>query len=211
MLSDVQRKPTDWTFRLDEKSISDAASHCKDRFTNGYLRLAFCIPGILHPEKSPSQIDAEAALATFRVNTLGPLLLSKHFSSFLPRKSDKLESHPGLPPSAVFALMSARVGSITDNSLGGWYSYRASKAAVNQIAKSIDIYLKQRCGENAMCLSLHPGTVKTGLSEEFWGSTPSEKLFAPDYAAEKLLEVVKKVGLGDRGKCLDWKGNVIPP
>ena len=195
----------------DEKTISDASSYCKDRFSKGYLRLAFCIPGILHPEKSPSQIDAEKALNTFRVNALGPLLLSKYFSDFLPRKTSKLDVYPGLPTSAVLALMSARVGSITDNSLGGWYSYRASKAAVNQISKSIDVFLRQRSGDNAMCLSLHPGTVKTGLSKDFWESTPSEKLFAPEFVAERLMEVVKDVGLEGRGKCWDWEGKVVPP
>lgn len=107
--------------------------------------------------------------------------------------------------------MSARVGSTSDNSLGGWYSYRASKAAVNSIAKSVDIFLRQRCGENAMCLSMHPGTVKTGLSEEFWASTPDEKLFSPEFSAEKLLEVVNGVGLEGRGKCWDWKGTEISP
>lgn len=122
-----------------------------------------------------------------------------------------LDSISGLPASGVLALMSARVGSISDNSLGGWYSYRASKAAVNSIAKSIDISLKQRCGENAMCVSLHPGTVKTELSEEFWGSTPKEKLFTPESAAEKLVQVVKDLGLEGRGKCWDWEGKEIPP
>lgn len=107
--------------------------------------------------------------------------------------------------------MSARVGSIADNSLGGWYSYRASKAGVNQIVKSVDIFLKQRCADNAMCVGLHPGTVKTGLSEEFWSSTPKEKLFSPEFAAEKLLEVVREVGVEGRGKCWDWQGKVIPP
>ncbi|KAL9131951.1 MAG: hypothetical protein Q9217_000231 [Psora testacea] len=196
---------------MNESSISAVAEHCKSRFHDSYLRLAFCIPGILHPEKSPAQIDFEASLNTFRVNALGPLLLSKHFSPLLPRKFTKLELMDSLPASAVFALMSARVGSISDNALGGWYSYRASKAAVNSIAKGLDIYLKQRCGDNAMCVSLHPGTVKTGLSEEFWASTPKEKLFSPEYAAEKLCEVVKTVGLNGRGKCWDWKGKEIPP
>ena len=107
--------------------------------------------------------------------------------------------------------MSARVGSTSDNDLGGWYSYRASKAAVNSIAKSIDIYLKQRCGENAMCVSLHPGTVKTGLSEDFWATTPKEKLFSPEFAAERLVEVVKHLILEDRGKCWDWQGKEIWP
>ena len=195
----------------DESTISEAASHCQARFSSSYLRLAFCIPGILHPERSPSQIDHVKALSTFQVNVLGPLLLSKHFSALLPRRSTKLELIPGLPASAVLALMSARVGSITDNSLGGWYSYRASKAAVNSIAKSVDIYLRQSCGGNAICVAIHPGTVRTGLSQEFWGSTPKEKLFTPEFAAEKLIQVVKEVGLDGRGKCWDWQGKEIPP
>ena len=195
----------------NEESVSKAAEHCKTRFSDSCLRLAFGIPGILHPEKSPMQIDFEDALATFRINALGPLLLSKYFSPLLPRKSTKLGAINSLPASAVLALMSARVGSISDNALGGWYSYRASKAAVNSIAKSVDIYLKQRCGDNAMCISLHPGTVKTGLSEEFWSSTPKEKLFTPEFAAERLCEVVNNTGLAGRGRCWDWEGKQIPP
>lgn len=138
-------------------------------------------------------------------------MLSKHFSGLLPRKSVQLDPSDNLPPSAVLALMSARVGSISDNKLGGWYSYRASKSAVNSIAKSVDIHLQQRCGEKGMCLSLHPGTVKTGLSEDFWGSTPKEKLFSVEFSAEKLVNVVNTVGLGGRGKCWDWEGKEIPP
>lgn len=107
--------------------------------------------------------------------------------------------------------MSARVGSISDNRLGGWYSYRASKAGVNQIAKSVDVYLKQRCEGKAMCVALHPGTVKTGLSEEFWGSTPSEKLFGAEWVAGRLCEVVRGLGLEGRGRCWDWEGKEIPP
>jgi NAD(P)-dependent dehydrogenase (short-subunit alcohol dehydrogenase family) len=176
-----------------------------------HLRLAFCIPGILHPEKSPQQIEYNNALSTFQINALGPLMLSKHFSSFLPRKSTELEPHDNLPSSAVLALMSARVGSISDDKLGGWYSYRASKAAVNSIAKSVDIYLRQRCNDKGMAVALHPGTVKTDLSEDFWGSTPKEKLFSVEFAAEKLVEVVNSVGLEGRGKCWDWEGKEIPP
>lgn len=107
--------------------------------------------------------------------------------------------------------MSARVGSITDNSAGGWYSYRASKAGVNQLAKSLDIYLKNTSGEKAISAALHPGTVKTGLSEDFWSSTPKEKLFSAEFAAERLCKVVEGLGQEDRGKCWDWKGEEIPP
>lgn len=109
--------------------------------------------------------------------------------------------------------MSARVGSISDNnSLGGWYSYRASKAAVNQIVKTFDLHLKQTSGEKAICVGLHPGTVKTGLSEEFWGNVRKEKLFEPERVAGMLVEVVKgvKVDAG-RGRCWDWEGKEVPP
>ena len=195
----------------NEGSIAAAAEECKSAFSDSYLRLAFCIPGILFPEKSPMQVDYDDALSTFKINTLGPLMLAKHFSPLLPRKAVKVDPIDNLPSSAVLALMSARVGSISDNALGGWYSYRASKAAVNSITKSVDIFLRQRCGENAMCIALHPGTVKTGLSEEFWSSTPKEKLFEPDFVAEKLHEVAQTVGIVGRGKCWDWQGKQIQP
>jgi NAD(P)-dependent dehydrogenase (short-subunit alcohol dehydrogenase family) len=108
-------------------------------------------------------------------------------------------------------MMSARVGSITDNAMGGWYSYRASKAGVNQLVKSLDIYLKNTAGGNAMAVGLHPGTVKTDLSKEFWGSTKKEKLFEAEWVAERLCQVVKEVGVEGRGKCWDWAGKEIPP
>lgn len=107
--------------------------------------------------------------------------------------------------------MSARVGSTTDNSLGGWYSYRASKAGVNSITKSLDLFLRTRSGDKAMAMSYHPGTVKTGLSKEFWGNVKEEKLFSPEFAVEKMVGVVRNVGLDGRGKCWDWKGEEILP
>lgn len=199
----------------DEPSIAAAASRCRARFAGSYLQLAFCVPGVLHPERSPQQIDAGRALATFQVNALGPLLLMKHFAAFLPRKATPVvtpaEGGDGLPARAVFAAMSARVGSIADNRAGGWYSYRSSKAAVNQMVRSLDIYLRATAGEKAMAVALHPGTVKTGLSKDFWASTPREKLFSAEYSAERLVDVVKGLKDGDRGKCWDWKGEEIPP
>lgn len=198
----------------DESTISSAADSAKTAFPTKeyYLHLSFCIPGILYPEKSPSQVDYDNALHTFRTNTLGPMMLLKHFSPFLPRKSTILQQEQDLlPPQAVWATMSARVGSITDNGLGGWYSYRASKAAVNQMTKTFDNHLKTSAGEKAMAISLHPGTVKTGLSKDFWNNVKEEKLFSPEFAAEKLMEVVRSRQLDDRGKCWDWKGEEVPP
>ena len=198
---------------VDEQSIADAASEAKKLFPqkNAYLHLGFCIPGILYPEKSPAQINYDDALRTFQTNTLGPLMLIKHFSPFLPRKSTKPTRSDGLPAQAVWATMSARVGSISDNSLGGWYSYRASKAAVNQVTKTFDNYLKTSAGDNALAISMHPGTVKTGLSKEFWSTVKEGKLFSPEFSAEKLYEVVIGRTLDDRGNCYDWKGEQVPP
>lgn len=135
----------------------------------------------------------------------------KHFSPFLPRKATKVEALQGLPEQATWANMSARVGSISDNRLGGWYSYRASKAAVNQLTKSFDNYLRTSAGDNAMSISLHPGTVKTDLSKEFWNNVKEEKLFSTAFAAEKLMEVINSRRSDDRGKCWDWKAEEIPP
>lgn len=107
--------------------------------------------------------------------------------------------------------MSARVGSTTDNKLGGWYSYRASKAGVNSFTKSLDLYLNTRAGDKAMAIAYHPGTVKTGLSKEFWGNVKEEKLFSAGYAVERMLEVVRGVGIEGRGRCWDWKGEEVLP
>ena len=200
---------------LDESTIASAAQYCSDRFKSTHLHLAFLLPGILHPERSPAQITASEALSTFQINALGPLLLAKHFSPFLPTRSTSLlvpeDQADTLPSCAVMALMSARVGSTSDNKLGGWYSYRASKAAVNSIAKSVDIFLQQKAKEKAMCIAMHPGTVKTGLSEEFWGSVKEEKLFSAEYAAERLLDVIRDLGVEGRGRCWDWEGKEIAP
>ncbi|GAB7331127.1 hypothetical protein MBLNU13_g02608t1 [Cladosporium sp. NU13] len=194
-------------------TIADAASTLSSAFPKkeSYLRLALAIPGILYPEKAPSQIDYDSALRTFQTNTLGPMMLIKHLSPFLPRKATMLEELENLPVRAVWANMSARVGSITDNGLGGWYSYRASKAAVNQVTKTFDNHLKTSAGEKAMAISLHPGTVKTEFSKEFWGNVKEEKLFSPEFSAEKLVEVICGRSLEDRGKFWDWKGEEVPP
>lgn len=209
-----RRAPFSHYSPVDEETIQAAASHASTLFPKkeAYLHLSLCLPGLLFPEKSPTQINHDDALLTFRTNTLGPMLLLKHFSPFLPRKATELATNtPGLPAQATWATMSARVGSISDNQLGGWYSYRASKAGVNQLTKSFDNYLRTSAGEKAMSIALHPGTVKTGLSKEFWGNVKEGKLFTPDFAAEKLMEVVNSKGVEGRGRCWDWKGEEVPP
>jgi NAD(P)-dependent dehydrogenase (short-subunit alcohol dehydrogenase family) len=208
----------------DESSIKDAAARAKELFPpkTHHLHLSCGIPGILHPEKNPSQIDAALSLDTYRINTIGPLLLIKHFSEFLPKKatdmskvqqsqSSEKEGTVHLPPHATWLSMSARVGSISDNRAGGWYSYRSSKTAVNSITKSFDNYLKMRTGDTTMAVSYHPGTVKTDLSKGFWESVEKDKLFSPEYAAERMVDVISNLELSQRGKCWDWKGEEVLP
>ncbi|KAF1978158.1 NAD(P)-binding protein [Bimuria novae-zelandiae CBS 107.79] len=176
--------------------------------------LAFVIPGILYPEKSPAQINADDTLLTFRTNTLGPMLMIKHFAPFLAKKRSETPDPTdlqGLPNISTMAIMSARVGSISDNRLGGWYSYRASKAAVNQLVKTFDNHLRMESGEKAMSIALHPGTVKTEFSKEFWGGVKKEKLFEKEWVAERLVDVVRTEGVEGRGRCWDWEGKEVPP
>jgi NAD(P)-dependent dehydrogenase (short-subunit alcohol dehydrogenase family) len=186
------------------------------------LRLALIVPGVLHVEKSPAQIDAVKSLRSFKVNTLGPLLLMKHLSPFLPTKSmasfPKTKSpfsHPGdtldLPSHAIFAMMAARVGSISDNAAGGWYSYRASKAAVFQLAKTFDLHLRSRCAERAIAVAMHPGTVRTSFTEDFW---KGREMLEPLESADRLLRFLAQLTAdfkGGRGRCWDWKGNEVIP
>lgn len=202
---------------LSEQSVSRLAEYCQERYNdrskdkNAHLRLGFLIPGMLVPEKAPDKIEYESALQTLKLNLLAPMMLVKHFTRFLPRKSMALDPVEGCPKKGVLALMSARVGSIGDNRLGGWYSYRASKAGVNQLVRSTDIFLKMQNGHNAMCVGLHPGTVKTSLSEEFWASTPKEKLFSPEFSAERLMDVIQGLEESSRGRCWDWQATEVPP
>lgn len=204
----------------DEATIKEASERAAELFPSRthHLHLGLSIPGILHPEKAPSQVDYAHAEETFKVNTLGPLMLMKHFGELLPKKRLDLSVPPlkedqlRLPRHATWLNMSARVGSISDNRLGGWYSYRASKAAVNSLTRTFDLHLQNRSGTNAVAIAYHPGTVKTGLSEEFWGGVQEEKLFSPEFAAEKLCEVVCSRDVkSDRGRIWDWDGKEVLP
>ncbi|ORY60560.1 oxidoreductase [Pseudomassariella vexata] len=210
----------------DESTITTASSKAAELFPQKthHLHLGFAIPGILHPEKSPAQVEWDNALETMKVNVLGPMMLMKHFGEFLPRKSTSLslpnqapnpndgeEDALNLPNNAVWTNLSARVGSIGDNRLGGWYSYRASKSAVNSLTKTFDLYLRNRSGGNAVAVAYHPGTVKTELSKEFWGSVTEGQLFSPEFAAERLAKVVCSRGDGERGRIWDWRGEEVSP
>jgi len=112
---------------------------------------------------------------------------------------------------ATFLTTSARLGSTTDNALGGWYTYRASKAAVNSLVKTFDLHLQTRSGPNAIAAAYHPGTVKTDFTRGFWGTVPPGQLFSAEFAAYRMLKVVEGLGAKERGRCWDWKGDEVLP
>jgi len=152
----------------------------------------------LRPEKSWRHLDADALARSYEVNAIGPALVAKHL---LPRLR---RDHK-----AVFAAMSARVGSIEDNRIGGWYAYRASKAALNQILRTLAIELGRRWPE-AVCVGLHPGTTDTALSAPFQANVPAGKLFTPTFVAERLLTVVDDLDASASGGLYAWDGARIP-
>ncbi|KAG5654491.1 hypothetical protein H0H81_001990 [Sphagnurus paluster] len=188
-----------------EGSISSAADTlAKTLHPESYIHTAFLTGGVLHPEKQPSDLDLDKIISTFQINVISHLLLIKHFSRFLPPAQK-----PSLATPAKWVHVSARVGSISDNARGGWYSYRASKAALNQVVKTFDLQLQMKKSQ-AICVGVHPGTVRTDLSKNFWKSVPTSQLFEPEDAAQKLINVVGKLGIEDRGKIWDWAGKQIP-
>lgn len=150
------------------------------------------------PERSYRRIDGDAMEEVFRLNTIGPALVAKHMLPLLPREGR-----------SVFAALSARVGSIGDNRLGGWHSYRASKAALNMLLRNFSIEVA-RTHPQTVVAGLHPGTVDTALSARFQSNLPQGQLTAPPDAARNLLAVIDGLRPADSGKVFDWKGEEVP-
>jgi NAD(P)-dependent dehydrogenase (short-subunit alcohol dehydrogenase family) len=183
---------------LDEGSLERAAAFAADL---GELRLVIDATGFLHddrqgPEKSWRHLDAANLARAFALNAIGPALIMKHV---LPRLSRSGKS--------VFVTLSARVGSIGDNRLGGWYSYRASKAALNQLVRTAAVELGRR-SPNAICVALHPGTVATALSAPFVAT--GLEVHPPTAAALHLLAVVEQLTVDANGGFFDWRGQPVP-
>ncbi len=183
----------------DEASIVAAARHVEALGAD--VRLVIDASGILHdeslsPEKTWRDLDAAQMARAFAVNAIGPALLMKHFLPLLPRHGR-----------SVFATLSARVGSIGDNRLGGWYSYRASKAALNQLVRTAAIELGRR-QPAALCVALHPGTVATSLAAPF--TKAGLDVQTPDHAAERLLAVIDRLPPGSSGCFFDHRGAPVP-
>jgi NAD(P)-dependent dehydrogenase (short-subunit alcohol dehydrogenase family) len=185
----------------DEDSIASAAAQAQ---ALGQARLVIVATGILHgdgiaPEKSWAALRADTLAAVFAINCIGPTMVARHFLPLLPRQGR-----------SVFAALSARVGSIGDNRLGGWHAYRASKAALNMMIRGLSIELARRAPQ-ALCLGLHPGTVDTSLSAPFQGNVAPGGLFAPANAAARLLAVMARATPADSGSVLAWDGSTVPP
>ena len=164
--------------------------------TAGMLHDSDNVPAI-HPEKSLAQVTAAGLQASFAINAFAPILLAKALLPLLRHDAP-----------AVFASLSARVGSIGDNRIGGWYSYRAAKAAQNQLLKTLAIELS-RLNRRSIVLALHPGTTNTGLSKPFQANVSAEKLFTPDFAAASLLQVIARQLPADSGSFFAWDGQRI--
>ena len=185
----------------DEQSIEGAAKACAEL---GPLDFVIVANGILHtddfmPERSLRELSAEKFHAVFQANTITPALIAKHF---LPKLSREKRS--------VFAALSARVGSISDNRLGGWYAYRASKAALNMIIKNAAIEHSRRC-KRSIIIGLHPGTVDSTLSKPFQKNVAESQLFTPQYSAQKLINVLEELTPEQTGKCFAWDGQEVLP
>jgi NAD(P)-dependent dehydrogenase (short-subunit alcohol dehydrogenase family) len=161
----------------------------------GFLHGALPGGGQAQPERSWQHLDAEALAHSFRVNAIGPALVMRHFLPLLPRQGR-----------CVAAFLSARVGSIGDNALGGWYAYRASKAALNHLVRTAAIELSRRNRE-AICLALHPGTVDTGLSQPF--AKTGLQVRPPALAAAELLSVLEARSPADTGCFFDHRGAAV--
>ena len=183
----------------DEDMIVQAALHV--RGIGAEVRLVIDATGFLHmdgfaPEKSWRELDAAHMARAFAVNAIGPALLMKHFLPLLPRQGR-----------SVFATLSARVGSIGDNRLGGWYSYRASKAALNQLVRTAAIELG-RSKPAALCIALHPGTVATPLSAPFAKSGLDVQ--TTEQAADRLLDTIDRLRPDSSGGFFDHHGEAVP-
>ena len=185
----------------DEDSIAAAAA---DVARGPAPNLVLVATGVLHqddhgPEKSLSALDPAWLARQYAVNAIGPALVAKHFLPVQPRTGR-----------TIFAALSARVGSIGDNRLGGWYGYRASKAALNQFIRTLGIEQRRR-NDRSIVVALHPGTVDTALSKPFGRAVAADQLFTPDRAAVQLLDTLDGLKPADSGKLIAWDGVEIAP
>lgn len=200
----LSRSAVEAANRIDIEDEASIASAAKRVGLAGEVDLVFVASGLLHgsgiePEKAWRDLSPEKLAKSFAINATGPALVAKHFLPLLSREGR-----------AAFAALSARVGSISDNRLGGWYGYRASKAALNMLVKSLSIELA-RSRPDAFCIALHPGTVDTALSKPFQRNLKDGQLTQPVEAASHLLTVLDQLDAASSGKIFAWDGQEIDP
>ncbi|MHA6719593.1 SDR family NAD(P)-dependent oxidoreductase [Sphingomonas sp. RS6] len=195
-------KVVPFTFDItDPDSIADVATAA---MVDGPFDLVFVATGMLHrdggpaPEKSMRAINAQAMAEVLAINTIGPALIGRHLPMLLPRDRR-----------SAFAALSARVGSIGDNRIGGWHSYRASKAALNMLMVNFAIELR-RTHPQAVVAALHPGTVDSDLSAPFQRGVAPEGILTPERSAQHLLAVLDGLGPEQSGGLFAWDGAAIP-
>lgn len=184
-----------------EQTISNAISRIKE-VSDIIISQVFICHGILHnercqPEKRLEDFSSESFAEIITANTLTPMLWLKHLTPILSGKT----------PCKV-VIFTARVGSISDNKLGGWYSYRASKAAMNMLIKSVSIELARKA-KNIKLISFHPGTTDSPLSKPFQANVPKGKLFQPSFVADQLLTITDNAAIDGEASFVDWQGKDI--
>ena len=167
------------------------------------LRLVINTSGFLHsnyikPEKRLSHLNRSNIIKNFSINSIAPILIAKSIEKYI--KPELFFS---------FSSLSARVGSISDNKIGGWYSYRASKAAQNQLLKTLSIEWRRKFPLSVVTL-LHPGTCDTKLSKPYQSSVPKDKLFTTETATKYLVNIISEQKPSDTGKFIAWDRSVIP-
>ncbi|XP_041125227.1 C-factor [Polyodon spathula] len=197
-----------------ENEIQQAAEIVKSKF--GKIDLLINSSAMLLPsgkgETSLRDISFEGLVATLTTNTVGPLVMAKYFSPLLMNGSggfgqqtaDKSKQHSG-----IIVNMTAKVGSIGDNRLGGWYSYRMSKAALNMATRNLSIELG-RGRAKVVCVSLHPGTVDTDLSRPYHKNVLKDRLFTTECSVQYLMNLIDNLSVDKTGKCFAWDGSEIP-
>jgi len=181
-----------------DRDIVAATAALPDGLTRVFVTTGMLHDGHQRPERSLRELDADKLARSFLINTIAPALVARHVLPRLPRDRR-----------AIFAVLGARVGSIGDNRTGGWHGYRASKAALVMLVKTLSIELK-RTHPQAICVALHPGTVDTAMSKPFQGNVAPEKLFTPDFSAERLIAVAAALSPSDSGGHFAWDGVRIP-
>jgi NAD(P)-dependent dehydrogenase (short-subunit alcohol dehydrogenase family) len=205
----ARRRPDDWPdtperpfIETDIRKEADLAAAARALRALGSLERVVVATGLLHgdgvtPEKTMRSLNAETLAELFAVNAVAPAMVAKHLLPLTPRDRP-----------SVFAALSARVGSISDNRLGGWYGYRASKAALNMLIATLAIE-HRRTRPMGICVALHPGTVLTDLSAPFRKGEPDDTTFMPARSAQALVAVMDGLGGDDTGGFFAWDGSRI--